>query len=167
VPQGGAPHRILRLLAYLGLCPSFLGGHFFLTRSKEKIPDGLDPMRDFAMMNLASRIFHGASPMTVPETMSPPHHLQGYPSRRRQVPDDYLVLSELNPRMVIDHLDDEELPLHVLSFGSVREVCPKCHTPHLKLVLRQQTVRVAHLFCAECESCFDAHYPNGTPALTI
>jgi hypothetical protein len=26
---------------------------------------------------------------------------------------------------------------------------------------------VAHLFCAECESCFDAHYPNGTPALTI
>jgi hypothetical protein len=33
--------------------------------------------------------------------------------------------------------------------------------------LRQQAVRVAHLFCAECESCFDAHYPNGTPALTI
>jgi hypothetical protein len=26
---------------------------------------------------------------------------------------------------------------------------------------------VAHLFCAECESCFDAHYPNGTSALTI
>jgi hypothetical protein len=152
---------------YLGLCPSFLGGHFFWTTLKEKIPAGLDPVRDFAMMNLAYRIFHGASPMTVPETISPPQQMQGHLSRRRHVPDDYLVLSELNPRMVIDHLDDEELPLHVLSFGSVREVCPKCQTPHLKLVLRQQTVRVAHLFCAECESCFDAHYPNGTPALTI
>jgi hypothetical protein len=26
---------------------------------------------------------------------------------------------------------------------------------------------VAHLFCADCASCFDAHYPNGAPALTI
>jgi hypothetical protein len=143
-----------------------LAGIFFSTRLKEKIPAGLDPVRDFAMMNLAYRIFHGASPMTVPETISPPAQ-EGHPSRRRPIADDYLVLSELNPRMVIDHLDDEELPLHVLSFGSVREVCPKCQKHQLKLVLRQQTVRVAHLFCAECESCFDAHYPNGTPALTI
>jgi hypothetical protein len=105
--------------------------------------------------------------MTLPETMSPPQE-QARPSRRQHhSADDYLVLSELNPHVVIDHLDDEELPLHVLSFGSVREICPKCRTPHLRLVLRQQTVRVAHLFCAECESCFDAHYPNGTPALTI
>jgi hypothetical protein len=33
--------------------------------------------------------------------------------------------------------------------------------------LRQQCVRLAHLFCAECHSCFDAHYPNGESALTI
>jgi hypothetical protein len=26
---------------------------------------------------------------------------------------------------------------------------------------------VAHLFCADCASCFDAHYPDGAPALTI
>jgi hypothetical protein len=26
---------------------------------------------------------------------------------------------------------------------------------------------VAHLFCADCASCFDAHYPNGASALTI
>jgi hypothetical protein len=105
--------------------------------------------------------------MTLHETMSPPQQHFSQPSRRRHAADEYLVLSELNPRMVIDHLDDEEQPLHVLTFGSVREICPKCRTPQLKLVLRQQTVRVAHLFCAECESCFDAHYPNGTHALTI
>jgi hypothetical protein len=34
-------------------------------------------------------------------------------------------------------------------------------------VLRQDSVRVAHLFCADCESCFDAHYRDGAPALTI
>jgi hypothetical protein len=106
--------------------------------------------------------------MTLPETMSPPQQHHHQPSRRRHNDDDdYLVLTELNPRVVIDHLDDEDEPLHVLSFGSVREICPKCRTPHLKLVLRQRTVRVAHLFCAECESCFDAHYPNGMSALTI
>ena len=106
--------------------------------------------------------------MTLSETMSPTPQQHSQPSRRRQhIADDYLVLSELNPRMVIDHFDDEELPLHVLTFGSVRELCPKCRTQQLKLVLRQQTVRVAHLFCADCESCYDAHYPNGTPALTI
>jgi hypothetical protein len=106
--------------------------------------------------------------MTLPETMSPPQQQHSQPSRRRQDDDDaYLVLTELNPRVVIDHLDDEDEPLHVLSFGSVREICPKCRTQHLKLVLRQRTVRVAHLFCAECESCFDAHYPNGMSALTI
>jgi hypothetical protein len=120
------------------------------------------------MMNFALAFFHGASPMTLSEAMTPSQQQSSRPSRRRQhAAEDYLVLSELNPRMVIDHLDDEELPLHVLTFGSVREICPKCRTHELKLVLRQQTVRIAHLFCAECESCFDAHYSNGTPALTI
>jgi hypothetical protein len=101
--------------------------------------------------------------MTLRETMSPPQqHATPTPRQRRNDPDD-----TLNPRMVVDHVDDEGLPLHVLTFGSVREFCPKCQSGHLKLVLRQSSVRVAHLFCADCTSCFDAHYPNGTPALTI
>jgi hypothetical protein len=100
--------------------------------------------------------------------MSPPQQHATHTSRRRSGdPDDGLILSELNPRMVVDHLDDEEQPLHVLTFGSVREICPKCQSGHLKLVLRQSSVRMAHLFCTDCASCFDAHYPNGAPALTI
>lgn len=106
--------------------------------------------------------------MTCPETMSPDPQNHAPPSRRRPPStDDCLVLSELNPRVVIDHLDDERQPVQVMTFGSVREICPKCRTHQLKLVLRQQAVRIAHLFCADCESCFDAHYPNGRPALTI
>jgi hypothetical protein len=87
-------------------------------------------------------------------------------SRRHSAADEYLVLSELNPRAVIDQHDDDG-PMNLITFGTVRELCPKCAQRHLKLVLRQATVRVAHLFCADCESCFDAHYPNGSPALTI
>jgi hypothetical protein len=106
--------------------------------------------------------------MTLHETLSPPQQHATHNSRRRSGDaDDGLILSELNPRMVVDHLDDEEQPLHVLTFGSVREICPKCQSGHLKLVLRQSSVRMAHLFCADCASCFDAHYPNGAPALTI
>lgn len=86
--------------------------------------------------------------------------------RRHQV-DGNLVLSELNPQAVIDRLDDESIPLNLLTFGSVREICPKCQQTHLKLVLRQNSVRIAHLFCADCEACFDAHYADGAPALTI
>jgi hypothetical protein len=105
--------------------------------------------------------------LPVPETMSPPQHHLAPPSRRREDDEDCLVLSELNPDVVVDHLDDEGQPLHVLTFGSVREVCPKCQSGHLKLVLRQSSVRMAHLFCTDCASCFDAHYPNGASALTI
>jgi hypothetical protein len=104
--------------------------------------------------------------MTLRETMSPQQHPPAS-QQRRSVSEDNLVLSELNPHMVVDHVDDEDQPLHVLTFGSVREVCPKCRTGHLKLVLRQSSVRIAHLFCADCTSCFDAHYTNGMPALTI
>lgn len=101
----------------------------------------------------------------VSATMSPSQHAS--PSRRRPESDVCLVLSELNPRMVIDHLDDERQPIDVVTFGTVRETCPKCQSGHLKLVLRQSSVRMAHLFCADCASCFDAHYPDGAPALTI
>lgn len=86
---------------------------------------------------------------------------------RRHHEDGSLVLSELNPRNVVDQFDDDSAPLNLLTFGSVREVCPKCQQTHLKLVLRQGSVRMAHLFCADCASCFDAHYTDGAPALTI
>jgi hypothetical protein len=88
-------------------------------------------------------------------------------SRRQHEHVDALVLSELNPLVVVDHLDGEHTTLTLLTFGNVREVCPKCQQSNLKLVLRQTSVRMAHLFCAECESCFDARYADGAPALTI
>jgi hypothetical protein len=89
------------------------------------------------------------------------------PQARRHAANDYLILSELNPNAVVDHIGGNGAPLNLMTFGNVREVCPKCQQSHLKLVLRQATVRIAHLFCADCESCFDAHYPNGAPALSI
>jgi hypothetical protein len=89
------------------------------------------------------------------------------PRRREQGPEDGLVLSELNLDAVVDTNDDEDgVPLNLITFGNVREVCPKCQQ-HLKLVLRQARVRIAHLLCPGCESCYDAHYANGSPALTI
>ncbi|MFC5462563.1 hypothetical protein [Massilia niabensis] len=99
--------------------------------------------------------------------VSEKHTPQPGSSRRQHHDIDQLVLCELNPLVVVDRLDGEDVPLTLLTFGSVREVCPKCQHTHLKLVLRQTSVRMAHLFCAECESCFDARYPNGAPALTI
>jgi hypothetical protein len=92
-----------------------------------------------------------------------------YLSASRRQHDDVgcLVLSELNPLVVVDHLEGEQATLTLLTFGNVREVCPKCQQRNLKLVLRQTSVRMAHLFCAECESCFDARYADGAPALTI
>ncbi|MFL6672610.1 MAG: hypothetical protein ACJ8LG_04865 [Massilia sp.] len=103
-------------------------------------------------------------PVPVPETMN---QRQQRDARRHHGLDDYLILSELNPTAVIDHLDGGGAPLNLMTFGNVREVCPKCKHNQLKLVLRQATVRIAHLFCADCASCFDAHYPNGRSALTI
>jgi hypothetical protein len=88
-------------------------------------------------------------------------------SRRQHALEEGLVLSELNFEAVVDTDDDEDgVPLNLITYGNVREVCPKCQQ-HLKLVLRQARVRIAHLLCSGCESCYDAHYANGSPALTI
>lgn len=91
------------------------------------------------------------------------------PHRRRNkhAPEEQLVLSELDPAAVIDHLDSPGEPVELITFGTVRETCPNCRTAHLKLVLRQRRVRVAHLFCADCLGCFNAHYANGASALDI
>ena len=80
---------------------------------------------------------------------------------------DMLVLSEMHPDAVVDHLDGEAAAIDLITFGTVRETCPKCRATHLKLVLRQRQVRLAHLFCPECQGCFDARYTNGASALTI
>jgi hypothetical protein len=142
-----------------------LEDHLFVTMMKVRL-------RHFHCRNALLKRKMGAGPMSplsshVPEiSASSQQRQQSNPSRRHTVADEYLVLSELNPRAVIDQLADDA-PMNLITFGNVREVCPKCAHPHLKLVLRQATVRVAHLFCADCESCFDAHYPNGSPALTI
>lgn len=98
-----------------------------------------------------------------PESQNP----QPSSSRRRSNGADHLILRELNPHVVIDHAEAGQAALTLMTFGSVRECCPKCQQGSLKLVLRQSSVRMAHLFCAECESCFDARYVDGEPALTI
>ncbi|MBZ2206643.1 hypothetical protein [Massilia soli] len=94
---------------------------------------------------------------------------QPIPAGRRHhaANEDRLILRELNPDDVIDQLARDGEAIDAVSFGPVRETCPHCATNHLQLVLRQESVRVAHLFCVDCESCFDACYANGTPALTI
>lgn len=101
----------------------------------------------------------------VPDTT--PYPRDNPPARRRpRGPDDNLVLSELSMEAVVDGAVTDGVPLNLITFGNVREVCPKCKQ-HLKLVLRQARVRIAHLLCSGCDSCFDAHYVNGAPALTI
>jgi hypothetical protein len=90
-----------------------------------------------------------------------------HPVRRHRHADDNLLLNELNPHAVVDQPEDDHVPVNLTTFGVVRETCPKCLQAHLNLILRQRHVRVAHLFCAECHSCFDAHYADGACALTI
>lgn len=96
----------------------------------------------------------------------PTEQAHATPSRRRHSAET-LILSELPPEAVVDHLDSDHVPKTLITFGNVRETCPKCSNTHLKLILRQRCVRIAHLFCAECHSCFDARYPSGESALTI
>jgi hypothetical protein len=108
----------------------------------------------------------GVCPVNLRATETSVHPPESAVHGRRHHTDGNLVLSELSPLAVIDQLDNS-VPLNLLSFGSMRELCPKCQQTHLKLVLRQYSVRVAHLFCAGCASCFDAHYSNGAPALTV
>ena len=95
--------------------------------------------------------------------------VQAFPPGRRHhtANDDRLLLRELNPDDVVDRLGANGDGVNAVSFATVRETCPKCENTHLRLVLRQHSVRIAHLLCVDCESCFDACYANGTPALTI
>lgn len=92
---------------------------------------------------------------------------QRLPGRRRGETAEPLLLTELNPRSVVDQDAELDGLVELQSFGTVRERCPKCHKPCLKLILRQDNVRAAHLLCTDCRSCYDAHYAGGAPALTI
>lgn len=101
-----------------------------------------------------------------PESPSVPEEFTSGVSRR-SAHSATLILTELDPRHVVDATTSSDQPVDVVTFGTVRELCPKCQQRGLKLVLRQSSVRVAHLFCADCASCYDAQYPDGAPALTI
>lgn len=81
--------------------------------------------------------------------------------------DQLLVLTAMDPDVVIDHLEPPNAEVELITFGTMRETCPGCPGSHLKLVLRQRRVRLAHLFCSGCQACFDARYANGKSALTI
>lgn len=92
---------------------------------------------------------------------------QVYQFRPRRAPpraEARLVLSALDRARVFS---SDGAGSGVRSSGQVRETCPHCTGRHLLLVLRQDCVRLAHLFCDQCNTCFDAHYPNGKCALTI
>ncbi len=81
-----------------------------------------------------------------------------------------LVLAELNPASIIEGvmLDDGFKPdEEVMTCGAMRETCPHCPEQHLQLVLRQRTVKVAHLFCPHCTRCYHASYQDGSPALSL
>ena len=99
------------------------------------------------------------------EVREKPHQMDA--GRRHQHGlEEKLVLSALDATQVIDHLEPDD-QVELITFGTVRETCPICQQAHLKLVLRQQRVRMAHLFCDHCLCCFDAHYASGASALTI
>lgn len=95
------------------------------------------------------------------------HDLSADAVGRRAEDTSPLILTELNPQQVLDGAQQVDQSVDLLTFGTVREVCPKCRQSGMKLVLRQASVRVAHLFCADCAACYDAQYANGAPALTI
>lgn len=81
-----------------------------------------------------------------------------------------LILTELDPAVIIEGkmLDDGFLAEgDIITCGTMRETCPHCTDVHLQLVLRQKTVKVAHLFCPQCTRCYHASYEDGSPALAL
>ncbi|WP_338848151.1 hypothetical protein V8J88_04845 [Massilia sp. W12] len=81
-----------------------------------------------------------------------------------------LVLTELNPANIIEGVmrdDGFQTEDEIQTCGAMRETCPYCEDQHLLLVLRQRSVKVAHLFCPQCTRCYHASYQDGSPALAL
>ena len=80
-----------------------------------------------------------------------------------------LTLVELDPPTVADGawLHDYYVSGDIAFSGEMREMCPECEGVHLQLVLRQDFVKRAHMFCPQCTRCFDARYPDGSAALSL
>jgi ribosomal protein S27AE len=91
------------------------------------------------------------------------------PARRRHSGDEEkLIIHEVDPASVIDQAEaGNKEALQLLSFGAMREACPKCTDVHLRLVLRQAKVHAEHLLCPQCGACFDAHFADGRSAFSI
>ncbi len=89
--------------------------------------------------------------------------------RREQQPPPMLTLLELDPRTVIDGVRVEQgfEAQDAKTFGAMREFCPACQDVNLQLVLRQERVKIAHLFCPQCTRCYTASYPDGSCALSL
>ncbi|MES2129129.1 MAG: hypothetical protein V4463_17825 [Pseudomonadota bacterium] len=87
--------------------------------------------------------------------------------RHHRREEDALLLTQLDPASIFDVPAGNSAPCELITFGNVRETCPACQSVQLKLVLRQTNVRMAHLFCPQCNCCYDARYANGSSALTI
>ena len=87
----------------------------------------------------------------------------------RRTDTEMLFLAQIDPPKVVDgvavkngYLSDD-----IIVGGEMRETCPVCKTVHLKIVLRQENVKRAHLFCEQCTRCFNASYHDGSPVNLI
>jgi hypothetical protein len=80
-----------------------------------------------------------------------------------------LLLIEIEPFEVVDcvRVDGGYLAGAIAVTGGMRECCPACKTEHLKLVLRQEHVKRAHMLCERCTRCFDARYPDGSAVFAL
>lgn len=78
-----------------------------------------------------------------------------------------LILVALDPLAIVagERRDDVYVAEEVRAVGQMRETCPACPDTHLKLVPRQDDVRVAHLYCEQCTRCFDAFLDDGSSVL--
>ena len=87
--------------------------------------------------------------------------------RKNDIP--LLLLDEIAPSEVVDcvRVVNGYLAGDIVVTGAMRELCPVCKTEHLKLVLRQEYVKRAHMLCERCTRCFDARYLDGTPAFAL
>lgn len=88
-------------------------------------------------------------------------------AEKRQNSAALLMLIQLDPASIVDcvHVKEGYLAHDFAVAGEMRETCPECKTTHLKLVLLQNGVKRAHMFCERCTRCYDACYPDGYSAL--